>query len=60
MKRKRSNTRRRAARMAELQLQAELAREQIEVITRLENALAALPEDQRDGLKITVSKGGEA
>lgn len=60
MKRKRTNTRRRASRLAEMQLQAELAREQMEAITRLENALAALPEVQREGLQITVKKGGEA
>lgn len=55
MRPKRRNTRRRAARLAELQLQAELAREQMEAITRLENALAALPEAQREGLQININ-----
>jgi hypothetical protein len=46
MKAHRRNTRRRASRMAELQIQSELAREQMEALERLDGLMQTLPSNE--------------
>ena len=60
MKRKRTNTRARASHMAELQIQRELAQQQLEVLARLDEAMAALPTEERDGIKISLNRKEQA